>query len=174
MAAHQCSHSSVILAVGEAAMATEASSACTSRLSSSFLPRAPPSLRLPALQRSSRHRAPTAIRALEFDQDTIVAISVGLAGIAVGIGVPVFYETQMKSAENRDNDQPCFPCSGSGAQICRFCLGSGNVTVELGVGEREVSKCVNCEGAGSMTCTTCQGSGIQPRYLDRREFKDDD
>lgn len=51
---------------------------------------------------------------------------------------------------------------------CRFCLGSGNVTVELGGTETEVSRCINCDGAGSLTCTTCQGSGIQPRYLDRR------
>ncbi|KAJ0024267.1 hypothetical protein Pint_09390 [Pistacia integerrima] len=53
-------------------------------------------------------------------------------------------------------------------------MGSGNVTVELGGDEKEVSRCINCDGAGSLTCTTCQGSGIQPRYLDRREFKDDD
>ncbi|MCO5580646.1 hypothetical protein L7F22_034516 [Adiantum nelumboides] len=151
-----------------------ASSACTSRLSSSFLPRAPLSLRMSAQHRTSQQRSPSAIRALELDQDTIVAISVGLAGIAVGIGIPVFYETQMKSAAMRDNDQPCFPCAGSGAQTCRFCLGAGNISVELGGGEKEVSKCLNCEGMGSMTCTTCQGSGIQPRYLDRREFKDDD
>lgn len=51
---------------------------------------------------------------------------------------------------------------------CRFCLGTGNVTVELGGDEKEVSRCINCDGAGSLTCTTCQGSGIQPRYLDRR------
>ena len=51
---------------------------------------------------------------------------------------------------------------------CRFCTGSGTVTVELGGDEKEVSKCINCEGLGSFTCTTCQGSGIQPRYLDRR------
>ncbi|CAI0382739.1 unnamed protein product [Linum tenue] len=57
---------------------------------------------------------------------------------------------------------------------CRFCEGSGSVTVDLGGGEKEVSPCINCDSAGSLTCTTCQGSGIQPRYLDRREFKDDD
>ncbi|KAI3802228.1 hypothetical protein L1987_30358 [Smallanthus sonchifolius] len=45
--------------------------------------------------------------------------------------------------------------------------GSGNVTVELGGGEKEVSRCINCDGAGALTCTACQGSGIQPRYLDR-------
>ena len=55
------------------------------------------------------------------------------------------------------------------AETCRFCLGTGYITIELGQNEKEVSKCVNCEGAGSITCTTCQGSGIQPRYLDRRQ-----
>lgn len=57
---------------------------------------------------------------------------------------------------------------GHGAEKCRLCVGSGNVTVELGGGEKEVSNCINCDGAGSLTCTTCQGSGLQPRYLDRR------
>ncbi|CAL5205822.1 unnamed protein product [Lathyrus oleraceus] len=114
------------------------------------------------------------IRALELDQNTVIAITVGVLSVAVGIGIPVFYETQIDNAAKRDNTQPCFPCNGSGAQKCRFCLGSGNVTVELGGTETEVSRCINCDGAGSLTCTTCQGSGIQPRYLDRREFKDDD
>ncbi|XP_044475486.1 protein disulfide-isomerase LQY1, chloroplastic [Mangifera indica] len=114
------------------------------------------------------------IRAIDLDQNTVVAISVGFVSIAVGIGIPMFYETQIDNAAKRENTQPCFPCSGSGAQRCRFCMGSGNVTVELGGDEKEVSRCINCDGAGSLTCTTCQGSGIQPRYLDRREFKDDD
>eukprot|EP00897_Mesotaenium_endlicherianum_P003476 jgi/Mesen1/3156/ME000184S02219 len=113
-------------------------------------------------------------RALDLDSDNVVAIGTAVAGILFGIGIPVFYETQVKGAESRENDQPCFPCKGSGAQSCRFCGGTGSITIELGGGEKEVSKCVNCEGAGSTTCTTCQGSGIQPRYLDRREFKDDD
>ena len=55
------------------------------------------------------------------------------------------------------------------AETCRFCLGTGFITIELDQNEKEVSKCVNCEGAGSITCTTCQGSGVQPRYLDRRQ-----
>lgn len=114
------------------------------------------------------------IRAVDLDQNTVVAISVGLVSVAVGIGVPVFYESQIDNAAKRDNTQPCFPCNGTGAQSCRFCTGSGSVTVELGGGADEVSQCINCEGVGSFTCTTCQGSGIQPRYLDRREFKDDD
>ncbi|KAI3844854.1 hypothetical protein MKW92_048534 [Papaver armeniacum] len=114
------------------------------------------------------------IRALELDQNTIVGISVGILSVAVGIGIPVFYETQIDKSATRENNQPCFPCNGSGSQQCRFCIGTGNVTVELGGDEKEVSNCINCDGAGALTCTTCQGSGIQPRYLDRREFKDDD
>ncbi|KDP36937.1 hypothetical protein JCGZ_08228 [Jatropha curcas] len=114
------------------------------------------------------------IRAVELDQNTIVAITVGVVSVAIGIGIPVFYETQIDNAAKRENTQPCFPCNGSGAQKCRFCLGTGSVTVELGGDEKEVSRCINCDGVGSLTCTTCQGSGIQPRYLDRREFKDDD
>ncbi|CAL1355625.1 unnamed protein product [Linum trigynum] len=114
------------------------------------------------------------VRAADLDANTITALSVGLVSVAVGIGIPVFYESQINNASKRDNTQPCFPCSGSGAQRCRFCEGSGSVTVDLGGGEKEVSPCINCDSAGSLTCTTCQGSGIQPRYLDRREFKDDD
>ncbi|XP_076907891.1 protein disulfide-isomerase LQY1, chloroplastic-like [Bidens hawaiensis] len=110
----------------------------------------------------------------ELDQNTVVAVAVGVVSVAVGIGIPIFYETQIDGAAKRENTQPCFPCNGTGAQSCRFCTGSGNITVELGGGEKEVSKCINCDGAGALTCTTCQGSGIQPRYLDRREFKDDD
>ncbi|KAF3943092.1 hypothetical protein ACB098_01G060800 [Castanea mollissima] len=128
--------------------------------------------------KSSRNqRSPVSypcIRALDLDQNTVVAIAVGVASVAIGIGIPVFYETQIDNASKRDNTQPCFPCNGTGAQKCRFCLGTGSVTVELGGDEKDVSRCINCEGAGSLTCTTCQGSGIQPRYLDRREFKDDD
>ncbi|CAI9786554.1 unnamed protein product [Fraxinus pennsylvanica] len=122
-------------------------------------------------------RAPASyprVRAVDLDQNTIVAITVGVMSVAFGIGIPVFYENQIDSAAKRENTQPCFPCSGSGAQQCRFCMGSGNVVVELGGDEKEVSRCINCDSVGSLTCTTCQGSGIQPRYLDRREFKDDD
>eukprot|EP00270_Netrium_digitus_P021392 TRINITY_DN913_c0_g1_i1.p1 TRINITY_DN913_c0_g1~~TRINITY_DN913_c0_g1_i1.p1 ORF type:complete len:174 (-),score=17.49 TRINITY_DN913_c0_g1_i1:282-803(-) len=135
------------------------------------LPARPTAARLRHVRERPRVVCP---RAVDLDSDTLVAIGVGLAGVAVGIAIPVFYEIQVKGAEGRENDQPCFPCKGSGAQTCRFCLGTGNITVELGLGEKEVSKCINCEGGGSITCTTCQGSGIQPRYLDRREFKDDD
>ncbi|PWA72646.1 protein SPA, chloroplastic [Artemisia annua] len=122
---------------------------------------------------TKQQRYPHLIRA-ELDQNTVVAVAVGIVSVAFGIGVPIFYESQIDNASKRDNTQPCFPCNGTGAQSCRFCSGSGTVAVELGGGETEVSRCINCDGAGGLTCTTCQGSGIQPRYLDRREFKDDD
>ncbi|KAK6131283.1 hypothetical protein DH2020_034970 [Rehmannia glutinosa] len=125
---------------------------CPLKLSSSF-----PSSRKSAKTSRSPGSYPC-VRAVDLDQNTIVAITVGVVSVAVGIGIPVFYETQIDSAVER----------------CRFCMGTGNVTVELGGDEKEVSRCINCDGNGSLTCTTCQGSGIQPRYLDRREFKDDD
>ncbi|XP_062216185.1 protein disulfide-isomerase LQY1, chloroplastic-like [Phragmites australis] len=153
-------------------MATSASPLTT--LHSSVRSSTPSSPYMAALPRRRRPGARYPRIQAELDQNTIVAISVGVVSIAVGIGVPVFYETQIDNAAKRDNTQPCFPCSGSGAQVCRFCSGKGNVTVVIGGGETEVSQCVNCEGIGSLTCTTCQGTGIQPRYLDRREFKDDD
>ncbi|CAI0435751.1 unnamed protein product [Linum tenue] len=131
------------------------------------------SARSSTLQSPRRPPYPLVIAA-DLDANTITAISVGLVSVAVGIGIPAFYESQIDNASKRDNTQPCFPCSGSGAQRCRFCEGTGSVTVDLGGGEKEVSPCINCDSAGSLTCTTCQGSGIQPRYLDRREFKDDD
>ncbi|XP_051139049.1 protein disulfide-isomerase LQY1, chloroplastic [Andrographis paniculata] len=142
------------------------------KLSSSSFSRKPPNRF--QNHRRSRDCSYPLLRAVELDQSTIVAITVGVVSVAVGIGIPVFYETQIDNAAKRDNTQPCFPCEGSGTQKCRLCFGSGSVTAELGGGEKEVSRCINCDGAGSLVCTTCQGTGIQPRYLDRREFKDDD
>lgn len=145
-------------------------------LQSSFLcyPRKLSSFPSPKLPRNLRSPSSYPFVRADLDQSTIVAISVGVVSVAIGVGIPIFYETQIDKAASRENTQPCFPCNGSGAQRCRFCMGTGNVTVELGGDDTEVSKCINCDGAGSLTCTTCQGSGIQPRYLDRREFKDDD
>uniref|UniRef100_A0A0E0CXW9 CR-type domain-containing protein n=1 Tax=Oryza meridionalis TaxID=40149 RepID=A0A0E0CXW9_9ORYZ len=133
------------------------SSSPLTALYSSFLSYTPSTPSMAALPRRRRAgcRYPR-IQAVDLDQNTIVAISVGVVSVAIGIGIPVFYETQIDNA------------------VCRFCTGKGTVTVVIGGGETEVSNCVNCDGVGSLTCTTCQGSGIQPRYLDRREFKDDD
>ncbi|XP_042991131.1 protein SPA, chloroplastic isoform X2 [Carya illinoinensis] len=67
---------------------------------------------------SRNQRSPASypcIRAIDLDQNTVVAISVGLVSVAVGIGIPVFYETQIDNAAQRENTQPCFPCNGTGA-----------------------------------------------------------
>ncbi|XP_031493973.1 protein disulfide-isomerase LQY1, chloroplastic isoform X2 [Nymphaea colorata] len=89
------------------------------RLHTSFL--APSHPKLSALRPAVRNQRPPPsyprIKALELDQNTLVAISVGVVSIAVGIGIPVFYETQIDSAAKRDNKQPCFPCNGSGAHF---------------------------------------------------------
>ncbi|KAM3314469.1 hypothetical protein ACQJBY_033355 [Aegilops geniculata] len=156
------------------AMATTSSRLTTTQYSFlSSTPCSPTTMAALPRRRRAGARYPR-IQAIEFDQNTVVAITVGVVSVAAGIGIPIFYENQIDNSAKRDNNQPCFPCSGSGAQVCRFCTGAGTVSVVIGNGESEVSKCVNCDGIGSLTCTTCQGSGIQPRYLDRREFKDDD
>ncbi|CAN1824443.1 Protein disulfide-isomerase LQY1, chloroplastic [Linum perenne] len=167
----------------------------------------------------SRPRPRLVVRAIEMDANTVTALSVGLVSVAVGIGIPVFYESQINNAVSfisflslglicalivcglfvfclkwgwlgsifavkEGQHSALLPLQWLWCPLaiwfwyvsekCRFCLGSGSVTVDLGGEEKEVSNCINCDGAGSLTCTTCQGSGIQPRYLDRREFKDDD
>eukprot|EP00243_Klebsormidium_subtile_P003711 TRINITY_DN17301_c0_g1_i1.p1 TRINITY_DN17301_c0_g1~~TRINITY_DN17301_c0_g1_i1.p1 ORF type:complete len:167 (+),score=14.17 TRINITY_DN17301_c0_g1_i1:249-749(+) len=119
-------------------------------------------------------RRVVAPRALDVDSGTAIGVAAAIAGLAAGIAIPVFYEIQVKGASSRENDQPCFPCKGTGSLLCRFCQGQGVIVVDLGMGSKEESQCINCEGNGSVTCTTCNGSGVQPRYLDRREFRDDD
>ncbi|KAG2313375.1 hypothetical protein Bca52824_024932 [Brassica carinata] len=135
---------------------------------------------------SFRLRSPAAsyprIKA-EVDTNTVVAISVGVASVALGIGIPVFYETQIDNAAKRENTQPCFPCNGTGARMSLLslfqllkhfcmskenefvmeqrnadCVGSGNVTVELGGGEKEVSNCINCDGAVFNLVTLIEGT----------------
>nr|CAB3445389.1 unnamed protein product [Digitaria exilis] len=96
-------------------MATSSSPLTTLR--PSFVSSTPSSPCCMAALPRRRRRWCTRIRAIDLDQNTIVAISVGVVSIAVGIGVPVFYETQIDNAAKRENTQPCFPCSGSGARM---------------------------------------------------------
>jgi len=102
-------------AAQQPAMAATSSSPLTT-LHSSFLSAPSPPCNVAAPPRQRRVPYPR-IRAIDLDQNTIVAISVGVVSIAVGIGVPVFYETQIDNASKRENTQPCFPCSGSGARM---------------------------------------------------------
>ena len=99
---------------------------------------------------------------------TILLVMGGAAGIAAGIAVPRFYQTQSDASEERPNTQPCFVCEGTGETMCRFCDGAGQTTMTLGSGETQTQECINCSGRASIVCTTCNGTGIQPRYLDRR------
>jgi len=97
-----------------------------------------------------------------------------VAGIVVGLGAPILYEFMGKKSDERDNEKPCFPCDGTGRLRCRVCDGKGKVEIDIGGDKPEINDCVNCDGSGQITCTTCQGNGIQPRYLERREFVDND
>ena len=98
----------------------------------------------------------------------------GLFGAAVGVGVPIFFNQQSDRAEERPSDDVCFPCQGTGSVECRFCEADGMVRVVLGDGTEEQTECLNCGGRGALNCTTCTGTGVQPRYLDRRVFADND
>merc|ERR1712176_98873 len=106
-------------------------------------------------------------------QDILLFVAAG-AGLALGVAIPTFYNTSTDASEERGNNQPCFPCDGTGEMTCRFCLGKGVTTMTLGSGEVKEETCVNCSGKCKIVCTTCNGTGIQPRYLDRRVFADDD
>ena len=115
----------------------------------------------------------------QLDSDTLLIVASAIAGIGAGIGIPIFYATQADKSSTRENTQLCFACNGTGVTECGFCKGGGQVESFLtdsltSNGDRKMEVCVNCEGKGYITCTTCNGTGIQPRYLDRREFQDDD
>ena len=98
----------------------------------------------------------------------------GAAGLALGVAVPNFYEETTRVSETRVNNTPCFVCDGTGAIPCRFCDDTGMTEMTLGSGEVERQRCVNCSGGANIICTTCNGSGIQSRFLERRDFADDD
>ena len=106
--------------------------------------------------------------------DTLLIVGAAVAGIGAGIGTPIFYSTQADKSVSRENTQPCFACAGTGVCQCSFCKGAGEVqsfaTDNLGALER----CINCDAKGYTTCVNCNATGIQPRYLDRRDFQDDD
>merc|ERR1711977_113479 len=105
----------------------------------------------------------------------LIIVAVGtILGLGVGIGAPMFYTQKFKTADSTTNKQVCFSCSGSGSTDCRFCDGRGRTSMVLGSGEVEEQECINCSGKSYIACRRCNGTGIQPRFLDRREFVDDD
>lgn len=103
-----------------------------------------------------------------------ILVFAGVAGAGIGFGAPYFYSRTSDAAELRPNEQPCFACSGTGDIGCRFCEGAGLTQAVLATGEVLERTCANCSGKGQIVCTTCNGTGIQPRYLDRRVWEDDD
>merc|ERR1711990_881236 len=105
---------------------------------------------------------------------TVLLFMGGGAGLALGVAVPSFYTQASDASESRPNTQPCFVCEGTGVTVCRFCDGIGTTSMTMGSGEVKTTTCVNCSGESTIVCTTCNGTGIQPRYLDRRDFADDD
>jgi len=122
-----------------------------------------------------RHRSGAVVCNAAIDSETLLIVGAAIAGIGAGIGVPIFYSMQADKSAQRENLQPCFVCAGTGVVECRFCYGSGEVEsfmTDSSANRKE--PCVNCEAKGYTTCTTCNSTGIQPRYLDRREFQDDD
>ena len=132
---------------------------------------------LPAVRRrpeAPAARGPEPARAIELDGETAVALLGGVLGAVVGIGAPIFYASTNQRADERPNEQPCFNCQGTGQVICRFCDGAGAVTIDLGMGNFEKTDCISCSNVGYINCATCAGKGIQPRYLDRRVFEDND
>mmetsp|Transcript_65565 Transcript_65565/g.207364 ORF Transcript_65565/g.207364 Transcript_65565/m.207364 type:complete len:174 (+) Transcript_65565:1164-1685(+) len=115
-----------------------------------------------------------AVQGDAFDFDKILLVVGGIVGLGVGIALPAFFGKMADASDERGNEEPCFACSGTGSVSCRFCEGQGVVRVDLGNGTVDESECINCGGKGTITCNNCNGTGIQPRYLDRREFQDDD
>ncbi|GLT92019.1 hypothetical protein SLE2022_098780 [Rubroshorea leprosula] len=95
---------------------------CWSSLSNFFLLHAKLSSHhapIPSSKISRNRQSPASypcIRAVDLDQNTMVALSVGVVSGAIGIGLPVFEDDNAVK-----NAQPCFSCNGT--EKCRFCTG---------------------------------------------------
>lgn len=133
------------------------------QLTSSFTPAAPATsalrrARTPnvAAQRGRRVQPHMAI-----DQNTILGVLAGAAGLGGGIALVAWTETQGERTDERANTQLCFECKGAKVITCEVCEGSGQNPLDASL------PCSNCDGAGTITCPNCGGTGIQPRFLDR-------
>lgn len=100
-------------------------------------------------------------RAIEFDQNSVLAVLAAAAGVIGGIGLVAWTESQGERTEQRQNKQPCVECKGSTTTTCTVCTGTAKNPLDPS------KPCSYCDGAGSIKCFNCSGSGIQPRYLDR-------
>lgn len=103
-------------------------------------------------------------RAVEFDQNSVLAVLAAAAGVIGGIGLVAWTESQGERTEQRQNTQPCVECKGSTTTTCTVCAGTAKNPLDSS------KPCSYCDGAGSIKCFNCSGSGIQPRYLDRYAY----
>ncbi|MQL78928.1 hypothetical protein Taro_011374, partial [Colocasia esculenta] len=119
------------------------------------------------------------IRALDLDENTVVAITVGVLSVAVGIGIPIFYETQINNAYDGDEDLPFLPSwlvlrrrSGRIRNLASRVAGpvlSLELSFSLSLSLSE--QCRFCTGTGSVSavlgggetevskCINCDGAG---------------
>ncbi|GJP29239.1 hypothetical protein CLOM_g21247 [Closterium sp. NIES-68] len=127
-----------------------------------------------AASRAAKGRPAVVTPRAELDSDTLVGHRRGAGRACRGH----WHSRLLRGPPSRDRKSARTTSRASPAKAPALCrAGSARARawwVELGGGEREESECINCSGKGAITCTTCQGAGVQPRYLDRREFKDDD
>ncbi|CAH9080883.1 unnamed protein product [Cuscuta epithymum] len=66
----------------------------------------------------------------DLDQNTIVAITAGVASIAVGIGIPVFYEIQINKPNERTHSH-AFPAMVLELKDADFVWGRGRLQLSL-------------------------------------------
>eukprot|EP00741_Cyanophora_paradoxa_P007740 tig00001206_g7489.t1 len=118
-----------------------------------------------------QRRPSTAKTVMKADAGAIAGGIIAVGGVAASIGALAWIERMGARSSKRPNAQSCVVCKGSGKITCRNCVGTGKLPIEV---DGKFPSCPNCEGKGTLLCTNCSGNGIQPRYLDRREFVDDD
>lgn len=95
------------------------------------------------------------------EQNTVLALLTGAAGIGGGIALVAWTENQGKRTEEHTNTQVCVVCDGNKVITCTVCNGTGKDPLN------DTEQCSYCDGVGTITCYNCGGSGIQPRFLDR-------
>lgn len=118
----------------------------------------------PTVNVTERRRPPRRAAPRMLEQNTVLALLTGAAGIGGGIALVAWTENQGKRTEERVNTQVCVVCDGNKVITCTVCNGTGKNPIN------ETEQCSYCDGVGTITCFNCNGTGIQPRFLDRYVF----
>lgn len=108
-----------------------------------------------------RTRCTPIARAVEFDQNSVIAVLTAAAGLIGGISLVAWTESQGERTAQRGNKQPCVECGGTTTTTCTVCEGTTKNPLD------NSKPCSYCDGSGSIKCFNCSGTGIQPRFLDR-------